>query len=263
MGSLSAYFKKSGGFTLLELLVVVSILAVLAGSVLTTYRGVNDHAAEKVALDEMRELKKALLQFRQDTGYLPKQGLFDLSSAGCTAPATPADARFCSPANLEQLYEEPVDSLGDPIFPWSVDTGRGWRGPYIERVGEGLVDIGEGLSEAGAGSPIAGDELQEIRAVADPFINDAVTAGGSELFEWRSSPGAPPEDTRTRFGRPYLVFDLDDGVFARIVSLGPNGRYDCDRDGDGDCDADDVDGTTYDLCVPPTGSDDRILCLLQ
>lgn len=240
--------SKEDGFTLLELLIIVAILAALAGGVIMVLDGAEEDSATKIAKSEMLEIKKALLKFKQDTGYLPKQGPFALltdTPPGLVPVPSQGSTWFHSPANFAQMYEEPVDSLGSPIRPWNPDTARGWRGPYLTRQGEGLVDIGDGLNTDGTGSPttIITALLAEVRGVADPFV---AKPEGS-FFVWRTSPGSTPHD---RWGRPYFLFDLDNNN-ARIVGMGPNGEFEGNN--------------PLDLCSPPLvpNVDDIVLCLFK
>lgn len=219
------------GLTLLELLAVVAILAIISGGVVILFGNTEDDAAEQIAMSEMREIKEALLRFKQDTGFLPKQGPFDLATQPGGAvplgnlpayvPVGGELAWFDSPANFWELYENPLAGTGHPLEPWNPNTRRGWRGPYLSRFGEGLVDLGDNLNPDGSGSPTAGSVLSRVRAVADPFVDQP--ANGVYLV-WRTNPGDSPHP---RWGRPYLLFDLDDVINpARLVSMGQNRQYD-------------------------------------
>lgn len=240
----------------MELLIVVVVLVVLAGGAMLSMDGVQGDASSQVARTEMLEIKNALLSFRADTGFLPRQGPFELAlpAAPCIGIANGhaliPDGKnrewFCSPANFNSLYTNPLTGTGHALETWQPDTKRGFRGPYLTQHGEGLVDVGDNLQSNGAGSPIAGLLLSEMRGVADPFVGDPVGA----YLVFRITPSATPH---SRWGRPYFMFDLDDqgtadAKEARIVGMGPNGRYD---------------GLGADLCAPPPASDDLVLCLFK
>jgi prepilin-type N-terminal cleavage/methylation domain-containing protein len=96
------------GFTLLELLVVVTLLAILSSVALMS----NDGTREQVEVDatkyEMAELRKALLQFKRDVGAFPND-LLQLGSYSASA----------------------VTANGDIYTEWDKDTHRGWNGPYL------------------------------------------------------------------------------------------------------------------------------------
>ncbi len=207
---------------------VVALLAIVTGGSLMIFGESEDDAAEQISLSEIQQIKKALLQFERDTGWLPKQGPFNLDTQ--PAGAVPLGnlpayvlagqevAWFYSPANFWQLYENPLAGTGHPLEQWNPNTRRGWRGPYVSRLGEGLVDIGDDLQPDGSGSPTAGVVRLRVTGIADPFVGAPV--GGVYLL-WRSASGAAPH---ARWGRPYLLFDLDN-TSARIVSMGRNRLY--------------------------------------
>lgn len=207
---------------------MVAILAVVAGGLVLAFSGTEQHVTEQVAATEIQELKKAILQFKQDTGFYPGQGPFALSTdslAGLVAVPPGGSAWFHSPANFVQLFDEPLDASDQPIMPFNPNTGRGWRGPYLEWFGNGFVDVGDSLDSTGAGSPSTGASLPNLLGVADPFKHPPESNG---LLAWRSAPG---EANRSSFGRPYLLMLLDDPTTTnvveppRLVSLGPNGQY--------------------------------------
>jgi prepilin-type N-terminal cleavage/methylation domain-containing protein len=257
---------NEAGFTLLELLVVIAVLVALAGGVVLALGDVMNESASQVARTEMLEIKNALLRFRADTGFLPRQGPFELVDTDPTDPMDtcipsaaigsvplPAAGRawFCSPANMDALYTNPLSGTGHPLETWQPDTARGWRGPYLTQQGEGRVDVGDNLLSDGTGSPVAGTVLSEMRGVADPFVGDPVVVGPDTYLAWRIAPTLP---SHPRWGRPYFLFDLDDqGVSdskeARIVGMGPDGTY--------------AGVNATDFCVPPPGSDDLVLCLFK
>jgi type II secretory pathway pseudopilin PulG len=284
-----SHLSSSDGFTLLEAMLVIAMLALVAGGAVLVLTSTKEDAELQLARSEMMTIKQAILKFKQDTGYLPKQGPFELASSAGTpcgaansngsAPLPTGQTRewYCSPANFYQLYLNPLAGTGHPLESWDQDTRRGWRGPYLSRFGEGFVDVGDSLQGSGVGNLIAGTLLPDLYGIADSFVGPRGTCQDANdpipnkecYLGWSSTLNIA---TAIRWGRPYLLFDLDDAGLsdtkeARIVSGGPNFAYDCDRNGDGSCDATDVNGAIFDLCTPPAPGgkvvDDIILCLLR
>ncbi|MEM7173182.1 MAG: hypothetical protein AAF530_23665 [Pseudomonadota bacterium] len=222
------------GLTLLELLVVVAILAATATIGVLALDNTGQVTQERLVTHEMRELAKAIQNFRQDTGFYPKTGPFAAAQV-----ALPGDIGLLnSPANMVQLFREPVDGDDNPIMPWNPDSGRGWRGPYSSDFGEGNVIVGEGFVDASDTDPLAGDAITVI-GVADPFefASEFIWARPFEI------PTADDvDDAPTLRGSPYLLFlendqatEIERCQAPCLVSLGPDGVYD-----QGAADTDDI-----------------------
>ncbi len=186
---------SDSGFTLLELLVVIALLAIVSGSVVLGYEDLQDQGREEVVRFEMAEMRKALLQFRSDSGSndFPTQRQYDCTdTANGGAPADvnslmsfPPEAgssdaekiAWCqSPANLWMLFTDPFGrSEADQ---WNEDTKRGWNGPYLRN-----------------------------RQIPVDFDTESVLAGILDPY-----------------GNPYLLEDMNTED-ARVVSMGQNGLY--------------------------------------
>ena len=95
---------RNGGFTLLELLVVLVILGLLAGYVAPKYFAQIGKSEVKTAKAQIVALEKALDQYRIDTGHYPnaEQGLAALN-------AKPAD---------EPHWDGPYLKKAVPNDPW-------------------------------------------------------------------------------------------------------------------------------------------------
>ena len=100
---LNAYGRRSRGFTLLELLVVLVIIGLLAGYVAPKYFAQVGKAEVKTARAQIEGLEKALDQYRIDVGRYPgsEQGL----AALITKPAD--EARWDGPYLKKTLPNDP------------------------------------------------------------------------------------------------------------------------------------------------------------
>ncbi len=241
------------GFTLLELLIVVAVMAIIAGAAIVLLGQTETRAQQHLVTSEINELKKALLRFREDTGHFPTQGPFNLNSrAGGFVPqanlpdyvASGAEtAWFDCPANFWQLFQNPLsedrnnngildtgeDTNGNGTIDvfhslgvWNPDSGRGWHGPYLSRTGNGYVRVGASLLTNGAGSPTVGAAVADVVGVADPFVKPPSTA--TLYLQWLTAPTVSAS-ALSRWGRPYLLLEPAVPNSARLVSMGANGTY--------------------------------------
>ena len=72
---------RAAGFTLLELMIVISIIIILAAITLPQYQKTIMHTREAVLKDDLRNMRSLIDQFAADKGRLP-QSLDDLVSGG-------------------------------------------------------------------------------------------------------------------------------------------------------------------------------------
>lgn len=243
--------QAPAGFSLLELMVVVAILAATAFIATGSYLGVSEHANDQLVRSEMQEIAEAIRRFKQDTGYYPGEGPFALSSVAadsttdCPGMVLPdggvdkdslpvgADAAwFVSPANFRQLFERPELCDNHPqagLDTWDAESCRGWRGPYIQGFAEGFVDIRDDINpdnNGANGSPLLGINIQDVWGIADPYEHRSESVAAGTLLDWSATPRFPdPPGRRERqvWGRPYLVFNLNSSPW--IVSMGPDSHY--------------------------------------
>ena len=105
------------GFTLLELMIVISIIIVLAVIVLPQYQRTVQQARESVLRDDLFQMRKMLDQYAADKGKLPAS-LDDLVSAG-------------------YIREIPIDPMTNQRD-WVPQTGDD---PNASEGGSGVIDV--------------------------------------------------------------------------------------------------------------------------
>ena len=116
----------SRGFTLLELMIVISVIIILAVIVMPQYLRTVQHAREATLQDSLFQMRKMMDQYAADKGRLP-QSLDDLATAG-------------------YLREVPIDPMTE-ARDWNVETGQD---PLSAEGGSGVTDVHSSSSEVGS-----------------------------------------------------------------------------------------------------------------
>src|SRR5712691_11036826 len=118
--------SQSRGFTLLELMIVISILIILVSVALPQYQKTITHARETILRDDLFKMRSLIDQYAADKGKLP-QSLDDLVSSG-------------------YMREIPVDPFTDQKD-WTVTTGYDANSSSGE---QGVTDIHSASPEVGS-----------------------------------------------------------------------------------------------------------------
>jgi general secretion pathway protein G len=116
--------SDNSGFTLLELMIVITIIVILAAVALPRFQQVIIHAREATLHDDLFQMRKAIDQYAADKGKLP-QSLDDLASS-------------------EYLREVPVDPITGQKD-WNQVQGDD---PASVEGGQGLKDVHSSSSES-------------------------------------------------------------------------------------------------------------------
>ena len=119
----TAHCLQPTGFTLLELMIVISILIILVSVALPQYQKTTMHARETMLRYDLDTMRKLIDQYSADKGKLP-QSLDDLVSAG----------------HMRGVPKDPITDNKD----WTIETGDD---PYSTEGGTGVTNVHSSASE--------------------------------------------------------------------------------------------------------------------
>ena len=112
---------RSHGFTLLELMVVITVLAVLSALVLPLTGDTQDDAANSITGVNLALVRDAIKGSRDGKGFVQDTGRY---------PGQPANVSDPRTVTLEDLFVN--DKLPAPLQTFNRDTRFGWHGPYLQ-----------------------------------------------------------------------------------------------------------------------------------
>lgn len=123
MGSSAVREINHKGFTLLELLIVIVVIGILAGLVITGFRGIQEKAKVSSAKEELARVQTAVELLSVDTGKLPN----GCPRYGNNDPEVEIEQEN---AGLTTIPQVGVTGAG---CEWEALDIVGWKGPYLAK----------------------------------------------------------------------------------------------------------------------------------
>lgn len=164
---------RQTGFTLLELVIVVAILAILAGIAVRSMEGLDQQARFEATGRCMRDISDAVLTSGRDadgsllvSGFVADMGR--LPKAVGSDPATQLQELWCNPRNLQPFAVRPAPS--DP----EVVVASGWRGNYLR------LGVGQFVLQDGWGQPFDLLKSDQATPVADGDVVAVLRSRGAD-----------------------------------------------------------------------------------
>lgn len=120
--------NRKSGFTLMEIMVVIIVIAVLASVAGPMIGSITDQGRASATKSKMSSLKSAMLAYQSDTGRLPFSG--KPKCAACIAVYCTASVLGPTTTN-NVLVNDTLGTLAGFNFEIA-NYGRKWKGPYMD-----------------------------------------------------------------------------------------------------------------------------------
>lgn len=152
--------KKTAGFTMVELIVVIAIIGILSSIIYVSFDGVRDDAKNRAMETELKEMQLALEVYRSQNGEYPDA---NTATGLCSSSGGGIDAGLSNASNLCDGYEY-IDNFepdfiarlprgsdsGNPacIVRYEVDNANNaWYKLTAENCFAGATEAAEGIGE--------------------------------------------------------------------------------------------------------------------
>ncbi len=107
---------KEGGFTLVEILVVIGIIGILAGIALPSYNSYKEKTKKAEAMQTLKRIETAIIALATDTGEWPDhQNIGEINTGGGN-----------------EVYD--LSSADSGLVASDGNFGPNWNGPYISEI---------------------------------------------------------------------------------------------------------------------------------
>lgn len=107
--SATLFKNKQSGFTIVELLIVIVVIAILAAITIVAYNGIQSRAHDSQRVSDMRSIKQQIEMYYVDNGSYP----LCAGTAGCTTTATSSNKLANLPIGAAANLLDPKNQAGE------------------------------------------------------------------------------------------------------------------------------------------------------
>jgi len=144
----SRYNPKSHGFTIVELLIVIVVIAILSAIIIVAYSGAQNRAKDAALNDEIQKLQEAVELYKTRTGAYPKSATWGQMGLADSTAVWPIQNMGADGVNAKLLVS-PYDTSGGAN---SVEEEAAWTQSGHAQNGKiGWVSIIDPALDASAG----------------------------------------------------------------------------------------------------------------
>lgn len=202
------HFSRKSGFTIVELLIVIVVIAILAAISIVAYNGIQQRTITSTLQADLSNAVKTLKLYQADYGYFPT------SINATTYCPTPADANYClKPTSDNVFLNYTVDNPSNPqAFSLDARSSNGTR--YYASSSGGISESADTFTMAA----IAGTQRTGSTLTAG-----ALTPSGATVTrQWQRSTtaGGTYADIAGATNNTYVIPTADRGYYLRIVATG-------------------------------------------
>lgn len=159
------HMKKRKGFTMVELIVVIIIMAILGLSVMPSLVGSSEKAKYSTAWSDLNAISNAFSAFYGRVGNLPKITNGDLKSGIFTAGTGPEFTGINCEDLLQSFLGKPLAQIKDPwgaaykvSSTWDPAKGSGYIVIYVTGGTTAAATFGTGISVTARTDPYNGNQ---------------------------------------------------------------------------------------------------------
>lgn len=146
--AVTRYNSKSSGFTIVELLIVIVVIAILASIIIVAYSGVQNRAKDAALADQIQKLQTAVEAYNAANGTYPFSASWGQMGIADSTAVWPIQ-NMPSYGVTAQLLVSPYDTSGEPN---SIEEEAAWSSSSRAQNGHiGWVSIIDPALDAAAG----------------------------------------------------------------------------------------------------------------